>query len=271
MSILLAGFASRSAATDDDALYYLAVGGSSSVGFQPTLGAPHGEPTDHGYANDLLSLEADRWPRLQLVHTGCPGETTETMLQGGDRCYPGQSSQLEAVVSFLRDHPTSTALVTIDIGFNDISRCLRFEQVDGSCVTEGLDSIEVELPRILGAIQAVIPPTTELVGLNHYDPFLAYLRGSAQERAFALQSASTVDQLDDLIDHIYEQHKIAVADVQHSFSEFNVDPSPAGPGVAQVCALTWMCATQPLGPNPHPNDAGYRVMASAIATAINRG
>ncbi len=38
--------------------------------------------------------------------------------------------------------------------------------------------------------------------------------------------------------------------------------------VARTCALTWMCDPPPLGHNPHPDDAGYRAIAGAIAGAI---
>jgi hypothetical protein len=39
--------------------------------------------------------------------------------------------------------------------------------------------------------------------------------------------------------------------------------------VARVCSLTWMCAAQPLGPNTHPNDDGYRVESNALAAALS--
>jgi hypothetical protein len=38
--------------------------------------------------------------------------------------------------------------------------------------------------------------------------------------------------------------------------------------VARVCALTWMCTAPPLGPNLHPNDTGYHVIAGALAADL---
>jgi lysophospholipase L1-like esterase len=37
---------------------------------------------------------------------------------------------------------------------------------------------------------------------------------------------------------------------------------------ARACELTWMCAGHPYGPNLHPNNAGYSVIAQAIAQAL---
>ena len=47
-------------ATNHEPHFYLALGGSGSVGVQPTAAAPHGRPTDAGYANDLLVMERSR-------------------------------------------------------------------------------------------------------------------------------------------------------------------------------------------------------------------
>ena len=44
--------------------YYLAVGGSESVGVQPTAAHPHGQPTHHGYTEDVLAAERATWPGL---------------------------------------------------------------------------------------------------------------------------------------------------------------------------------------------------------------
>ena len=53
----------------DDGAYYLALGASGSLGVQPTLGHPKGQPTNSGYANDLLALERSRWSGLRLAPT----------------------------------------------------------------------------------------------------------------------------------------------------------------------------------------------------------
>jgi hypothetical protein len=103
--------------------YYLALGGSGSLGVQPTIGRPKGQPTHAGYANDLLALERFRWSGLQLVQLGCPGETTVSFLAGGDHCRPAGQSQLTQAVSFLHSH-SNVVLVTIDLGFNNMLPCL---------------------------------------------------------------------------------------------------------------------------------------------------
>ena len=38
--------------------------------------------------------------------------------------------------------------------------------------------------------------------------------------------------------------------------------------VARTCALTWMCSRAPFWHNVHPDDRGYRAIASAIAAAV---
>src|ERR1700728_5307711 len=63
--VAIGSWAGQGAATESAPVYYPAVGGSASVGFQPTSSAWRGEPTDRGYADDLLALENDRWPELQ--------------------------------------------------------------------------------------------------------------------------------------------------------------------------------------------------------------
>jgi hypothetical protein len=38
--------------------------------------------------------------------------------------------------------------------------------------------------------------------------------------------------------------------------------------VARTCTLTWMCTPAPLGPNPHPDDEGYRAISQAIGALV---
>ena len=45
--------------------------------------------------------------------------------------------------------------------------------------------------------------------------------------------------------------------------------TPALPlNVSLICAWTWMCAPPPVGPNIHPNAAGYWVIAGTFAKTI---
>ena len=253
--------------------YLLALGGSASVGFQPTLAHPHGQPTSSGYAEDLVPLEQQRWPGLEVVHLGCPGATTMTVLEGGGKCPYPEGSQLQAAEAFLRTHPT-TALVTLDLGFNDLLSCMRHEVVDTPCVTEALVAVHDQLVRIVAAIKAAAPPGALIVGIGHYDPYLGdYLRGPVGE-AFSAQSLGVMERLDATLRTDYSAAGVPVADVASAFdladhAEVKWSGLPTVPtDVARTCQLTFMCNGPPLGHNVHPDDAGYRAIASAIAEAV---
>ena len=196
--------------------YLLALGGSASVGFQPTLAHPRGQPTSSGYAEDLVPLEQGRWPGLTVVHLGCPGATTMTMLEGGGRCPYAEGSQLQAAEAFLRTHPT-TALVTVDLGFNDLLSCLRHEVDDTPCVDEALAAVHDQLIQILAGVKAAAPPDTLVVGVGHYDPYLGdYLR-SAHGEAFAAESLGVMERLDATLSADYTAAGVPMADVASAF------------------------------------------------------
>jgi hypothetical protein len=57
-------------------------------------------------------------------------------------------------------------------------------------------------------------------------------------------------------------------------SDFSDPVTVAGAGtlphnVAMVCRLTWECTNPPRGPNQHPNQAGYAVIARAFLRAVD--
>jgi lysophospholipase L1-like esterase len=263
-----------SAAAADPPPYYLAVGGSGSVGFQPTATSPHGEPTDSGYADDLAERLASRWPGLTLTRIGCPGATTETMIGGGGRCAYAAGSQLQTALAFLHTHP-STVLVTVDLGFNNVISCLRHQEVDSDCVSTALATISSQLAQVLTALRQAAPAGTRLLGVGHYDPYVAEeTRGPAGD-AFAGATVGVIDRLNEVLRATYAHAGIPMADVSGAFELHDSTPVDV-PGlgvvptnVARVCALTWMCTGPPLGPNTHPNDDGYRVESNALADALS--
>ena len=252
--------------------YLLALGGSASVGFEPTLAHPRGQPTNTGYAEDLVALEQRRWPNLSVAHLGCPGATTVTMLDGGGHCHYAEGTQLASAEAFLRDHP-STVLVTVDLGFNSLLPCLRHESLDPACVDGALTTVRDQLAAIVADLKAAAPAHAVLVGIGHYDPYLGdYVKG-ANGQAFAAASLPVMERLDQTLRAVYQAAGVPLAGVGSAFDLAEHDPVRwSGPGmvpenVARTCALTFMCDPPPLGHNPHPDDAGYRTIAAAIAEA----
>ena len=72
--------------------YYVAVGASEAVGYQPVPGQRHGAPSGRGYAEDLARIEARRWPGLALIELGCPGINSVAALTGESPGLPGVTS-----------------------------------------------------------------------------------------------------------------------------------------------------------------------------------
>jgi lysophospholipase L1-like esterase len=273
--LLLIGLATPAAAgastTGPD--YYLALGGSGSVGVQPTASDHHGQPTDEGYVNDLSESERSIWPNLRLVKLGCPGATTVTMIDGSHRCHYTSGSQLAEALAFLHDH-RSTVLMTVDLGFNNVSHCMRHEQIDDPCVTDALRVVHDQLRQIVSSLRSAGDPHMHIVGVGHYDPYLGRYLDGGRARVFASASLPVIARLNETMRSAYAQDGVPMADVSGAFDVTDtastaLDNTRTVPrNVERICALTWMCAPPPYGPNPHPNAGGYKVISRSISDTL---
>lgn len=254
--------------------YYIAVGASQTLGYQPGPSGGPQRPTNLGYAHDLTVTEQGRWPGLRLVRIACPGIRLQVALSGGGTCHHPAGSEVATASAFIRSHPGQVALVTVDLGYPDIAACLAGHAVDPACVADALAQVRSLLPAVVKRLRSAGDPSLVVVGLDHEDPFLAdYVGTTGPDPAFAEATAGVVQQFNRALVSAYAGVGVRVAHVGAAFDTSATTPARlAGHAtvplnVKQICTLTWMCVDN----NPHPNTVGYRRIAAAVAAAIPAG
>jgi lysophospholipase L1-like esterase len=247
--------------------YDLALGDSLAIGLQPTLQGGY-VPTNVGYVDDLYRLLRLHRPDLRLAKLGCPGETTGTMRDGG-LCYAVGASQLDTAIAFIHTH--RVALVTVDIGGDNVYGCFGLNGVDETCFDNGLAAVQSDLPEILHALKEAAGPGVPVVAMNYYDPFLAAWRLGPAGKLLAWKSLWLASLFNDAIADACRSEHVRLADVAAAFriDDWNLVPIFWVPkNVLLELAWTWIGALPPAGPDIHPNTIGYGVIAGAFARAL---
>ena len=258
------------------ASYYLALGDSLSQGVQPDSSGASVRTPD-GYASQLYTMLRKHDPGLRLTDLGCTGETTTTMIHGGVCSYQ-RKSQLAAAVSFLRAHRGHVALITVDIGANDINPCVMPFSVAKlakvvSCIGKSFVDTTANLTTVLTALRPVAGHG-RIIGMNYYLPELSEWRDGFLGEMFARLVEAEAARYNNLLTAEYRKFGARTANVFGAFhtSDFGNDVILPGYGrlprnVAAICQWTWQCAPPPRGPNQHANQAGYAVIARAFLLA----
>ena len=251
---------------DDDSAtrYYLSLGDSLAVGFQP-----NGD-VGHGYAEQLHTMLAATDSKIDLVKLGCGGESTAGMRFGAQppttvlSCavphrYP-KGTQLAEAVGFLHAHKDKVALVTIDIGANDLSRVNAQGNVvncllqPAGCAAQ-VGALEQNLAAILAELKSAAGRDVPIVGMTYFDVF-APLCVSNPSLLFV---CSRVDAVNAVLADTYAAAGVPVADVAGAFEN-----DALANAAIHVCAWTWFCAQADI----HLNTAGYGVVANEFLAAI---
>ena len=271
----------------------LALGDSLAAGYEPSFGTslppinPSSGYRDGGfpgsYAADLASTRG-----LRLVDLGCPGETTASMLgtpaqRQCARLYSAEfaaHSQLGAAETFLSRNTGQVALVTIDVGVNDLLHCVSTSQVSAACLQKNNVATQRNLAGILRSLIASLhrsDPRGRVVAMNYYDPFLglAYSPGSTQGTKLALASLAATNAFNVELSDTYRNFAVSVANIAGAFRTNTALPLAHYGGkvlpldVISICKLTWMCPVQSQhGRDIHPNLAGYRTIAGAFEQKV---
>jgi len=241
--------------------YYVALGDS--------LGAGTGASTpSNDYVNLVYQHELASHAGLQLLNLSCGGATTGSVINGPG-CSYSTGTQLGDAEAFLRAHPGQVALLTIDIGGNDVDGCIGSSGINASCEQNGLNAISSNLPKILQGLRAA-DPTLSIYGMDYYDPFLDQWLTGASGQAVAQESEQGVVVLNTELGQIYGAAGAAMADPATLFQTTNFALTGSYNGmtvpenVALICAWTLMCSQN----NIHANDQGHAELAQAFETSI---
>jgi lysophospholipase L1-like esterase len=262
----LALLAVPASAGDDHESSYLALGDSYAFGFNPTISpTPSQNPANFpGYA-DAVASALD----LHLANAACPGETSGSMISGtrpDNGCQDWRAnfplhtaytgSQLGYAVKFLRTHH-HVALVTLQIGGNDL---LSLQSACGGnvgCIIGGLPAVEAQMAANLNAIYLAIRHTAHYHGAIVVVPYFAFNYNDPN-------TVAVTTSLDGVVATVGAAYHARVADV---FGAFLAASAPTG-----VPCFAGLQIPTPSSSSPcdiHPSAAGHAVFARAILAATN--
>lgn len=244
-------------------VYYLSLGTSLAAGVQADESGAS-VVTDVSYPGLLAEIISEDIRKLRHVNLGCPGEDSDTFIDGGI-CDYRQGSQLDQAVHFLRAHAKFTGLITIDLGANDVLSCLNGTQIDLPCIGETIERLAVNLAYVLATLREAAGPDVPIIGMNYYNPMLAFWFMDVNTAAMTV---ALQNQINAALESVYAQFNVPVADVAGAFWAGDLDIDLNGNGfpdsLDNICTWTWMCTDN----NIHPNEYGYQVIADEFAAVL---
>ncbi len=249
-------------ATGSNALY-LALGDSLAAGYQP--GGT--ELRDTAYPALAAGRLAGDGADLTVENLSCSGETTTSLIEGGRCDYP-EGSQLQAAEATLGAADGQVALVTIDIGGNDLLRCVRDSAtIDTVCVAEGVATVEKNLPGILDRLRTAAGQSVPVLVLGYYNPWLA-AQALDQPVEGVAEAATAYTQLSDTIETAAKESGTTFVSLDEAFATADTTPTEVGgrtipENAARVCTLTNLCTAGDI----HFTDEGAATVGRVVAEA----
>jgi lysophospholipase L1-like esterase len=257
--------------------YYLSLGDSYSIGYQPgTLGTP-------GYTGYVA-----RHMKLQAANFGCAGATTTSLLDSvgcgfpaAQDAYPySTTTQEQAALDFIAAHPGQVGLITVSIGGNDFDGCSTAPCIEAAMPTMQ-SNIESLMSSLDAALLAASDVSTRVIGLTYPDVDLGlYVYPTDPPTSAQVSLAQlSVTAFDDLINPTLKEAYLSVArgsfvnvtsaryrratqgdDTSLSRTETVAPYGTVPVAVGEVCQLTYFCSQG----NIHANTQGYDFIGKLI-------
>jgi hypothetical protein len=242
--------------------YYLALGDSAAMW----------NGSDSYPDQIAASPVAQNLPNLQLVNLSCSGETSDSMLNNS-LC---GGSQYQKAIDFLKAHPGQIALITIDIGGNDVFPCITATGFDPTCAAQTLATMQSNIATMLAGIRAAAGTSTPIIGMNYYDPLDGEWLEGAQGRSLVKALTPGLGELNGALATVYGHANVPVADVQDAFATANLKTAVQSSwgrvpiGVERACTLLDITCTvgQYEGFGDDPNLIGAGVIAETFESMI---
>jgi len=283
--------------TTKPGLYYLSLGDSYSVGYQPGKGATSGFT---GYIATKTGM--------RLENFGCGGATTAS-IRSVVGCTPPFGppaathavshptvTQEQAALDFIAAHPHRVGLVTVSIGGNDVTRCGTAANTV-SCVSAAVISIRTNVTALVGALGGALSSagdtSAKIIGLTYPDVILGdYVHPTGRpDTSLADLSITAFDLLiNPALKAAYTSvprgrfvnvtsapyEKATHGDDTGSASSSHPTPKDATTvlepygtipvAVWEVCELTYYCSAG----NVHATTKGYLFIGSLAVAALRR-
>ncbi|MGO8871229.1 MAG: SGNH/GDSL hydrolase family protein [Acidimicrobiales bacterium] len=215
-----------------------------------------------------------RRAHLDVVNMACSGETTSSMISGST-CAPGGSQFLNAL-AFLESHQGNVALVTIDIGGNDVVYCINATDPE-SCAMNALTMVESNLTAILAGLRSAAGSQVPIVGMNLYNPLLGdWLAPPGPAQSLLTESITLLTLLNGDLGQVFSQPGAPVADVFDAFHTSDMTRTVGSRWGRVPVAVKTACSLldiycqkgEPEGFGDDPNVAGEAVIARAFDKVV---
>ncbi len=267
--------------------YYLSLGDSYSVGFQPGMGATA------GYTAYVAKKAKD-----QLENFGCGGATSTSIvtaigcLESGfgpvaasDAVPYPTTTQEQAAIDFINAHPGQVGLITVSIGGNDVTSCASASNTV-ACVLAASSTIKTNVTKLVGdlktALAANSDATANIVGLTYPDVILGdyVFPAGSPDVSLANLSVTAFDSLiNPALKAVYTSvaggsfvnvtsapYKLATAgDDTPLTTTAKLKPYGVIPvAVWEICKLTYYCSSG----NIHANTKGYTFIGKLVVADL---
>jgi len=255
--------ATEAASTSPD---YLGLGDSVAFGYISLAGFEYVNAQNFVGYPDWLAIVAG----LNEANAACPGETTGSFLSTqapDDGCrlyrqhaplhvsYGSSQTQFAYAVNYLQQNGGSTAVVTLQLGSNDVLLLIQACNNDPQCIAQGLPGVLVTAGANMASILAGLRGTGytgAIVIVNYYST--DYSNQMTTQITSALNQAITAPAA---------LFGASVADV---FSAFQAASQPAGGRTCVAGLLNTKPGVNPLACDIHPSQSGQKLIAQVIAS-----